>query len=70
MVEGDGCDGWVLKEPMSTRSGEFKKCRPAFLRPVRNQNLLRADGERRLSPAEVEPRAEVLGREGMPLGGP
>ena len=47
MGEGDGCDGWVLKEPMSARSGEFKKRRSALLKPVRDWNLLGAEGERR-----------------------
>lgn len=40
MGEGDGCGGWVLKEPMSAPSGEFKKRRSAPLKPVRDWNLL------------------------------
>lgn len=47
MGENDGCDGWVLKEPMSARSGEFKKRKSALPKPVRDWNLLRAEGERR-----------------------
>ncbi|XP_058573734.1 cell division cycle protein 20 homolog isoform X3 [Neofelis nebulosa] len=42
MGEGDGCDGWVLKEPMSAQSGEFKKRRPALQRPVWDRNLIGA----------------------------
>lgn len=46
MGEGDGCDGWVLKEPMSARSGEFKERRPARRRPVGDWSPLGAAGGR------------------------
>lgn len=48
MGEGDGCDGWVLKEPINARSGEFKTPKSALPRPVRDRSLFCADGERRL----------------------
>lgn len=46
MGEGDGCDGWVLKEPINARSGEFKTPKSALPRPVRDRSLFCADGER------------------------
>lgn len=61
MGEDDSCDGWVLKEPMSAWSGEFKKRRPVRLGVVWDRNLLQAHGERLLGLALEVPRLGVLG---------
>lgn len=56
MGEDDSCDGWVLKEPMSAWSGEFKKRSPVRVGVVRDWNLLQAYGKSLLGLAEVGQR--------------
>lgn len=52
MGEDDSCDGWVLKEPMSAWSGEFKKRSAVRVGVVRDWNLLQAYGKSLLGLAE------------------
>lgn len=47
MGEGNGCDGWVLKEPMGAQSGEFKRRKRGVLKPVGTATCSGGHGERR-----------------------